>query len=127
MKPGASEHEIAQLRHDLLTPINHILGFTEIQIEEAQEAGLIESVPVLMQINAGGRSLLAIVKDEFDPSDLARLSQRIESEARPALGLARKLTGQLQMSASQSMTGELDLVAGALENLLSLSQQMLRR
>jgi signal transduction histidine kinase len=123
MKPPAraqNDNHIAQLRHDLLTPINHILGFTEIQIEEAQEAGLLECVPALTEINAGGRSLLAIIKDEFDPADLARLSQRIESEARPALDLAQKLAGQHQ-------TSELQLVADALENLLSISQEMLKK
>ena len=120
MKPEASETEIARLRHDLLTPINHILGFTEIQIEEAQEAGLHESVPLLMEINGGGRSLLAIIQNEFDPQDLARLSERIESEARPALGLARKVSEQLPSS-------ELQLVAEALENLLSISRQMIKK
>ena len=49
-----------ELKHALLTPINHILGFTEIQLEEADENGLLDCVPAFAEINARGRALLSI-------------------------------------------------------------------
>ena len=39
---GGEQWTLRELRHELRTPINHILGYTEILLEEASEAGLAE-------------------------------------------------------------------------------------
>jgi signal transduction histidine kinase len=125
--PGdAGLEQIAHLRHELLTPINHILGLTELQIDEAPETGLSDYIPALAQINACGRTLLAIIEGELapfsNPSDLKHLDERLESEARPSLGQARTLAEQLHSTGHHSAAEEVGLVSSALESLLAISR-----
>jgi hypothetical protein len=122
--------ELTHLRHELLTHINHIIGFTEVQIDEAPDTGLADYVPAFQEINTCGRSLLALIEGEFAPSsspgDLKALDQRIESQAVPTLGQARSLAGQLRALSRDSAAEEVDLVSTALESLLSVSREMIR-
>jgi signal transduction histidine kinase len=119
--------QIAHLRHELLTPINHILGLTEMQMDEAPEMGLGDYIPALAEINTGGRKLLAIIEGELNafsrPSDLKRLDARLELEARPTLGQARKLAEQLHAIGQHSAAEEVSLVSSALQNLIAISRE----
>ncbi len=54
------------LLHDLRTPLNHILGYTEMLIEEAQEQGYEGFVPDLRKTHAAGKQLLALIDDNFE-------------------------------------------------------------
>jgi signal transduction histidine kinase len=129
-RDAAVLEQVAYLRHELLTPVNHILGFTEIQIDEAQETGLHDYVPALAEINTRGRALLTIIEDGLGPlshlADLKHLEERIESEAEPTLGQARELAERLHTIGSHSAALEVDLVSSALESLLAISQAMVR-
>ena len=122
--------QIAHLRHELLTPINHILGLTEIQMDEAPETGLDDYVPALAEINTGGRKLLAIIEGELTAfsrsSDLKQLDARLESEARPALGQSRKLAEQFNAVGQHSAAEEMNLVSSALESLLAICRETAR-
>jgi signal transduction histidine kinase len=126
----AAREQIAHWRHELLTLINHILGYTGIQIEEAPEAGLADYVPAFREINSGGQALLAIIEDELAAhpcaSDFQHMSERLECEAAPALGLARKLVTELRAIGRGSVAQEAELVLRALESLLSMSNEMVR-
>ncbi|MEO8194908.1 MAG: histidine kinase dimerization/phospho-acceptor domain-containing protein [Gemmatimonadales bacterium] len=55
----------ADLLHDLRTPLGHILGYSELLIEQVQEAGHEEFVPYLEKIRTAGRQLLEMMKDNF--------------------------------------------------------------
>jgi signal transduction histidine kinase len=119
--------QIAHLRHELLTSINHVLGFTEMQIDEAPQLGLSDYVSAIEKLHERGRSLLGIIESELNPSvlaDLARLNLRIGEEAAPALGEAKNLALEFHATGRESAAEELDLVSTALENLLALSRQM---
>jgi len=49
---------LANLRHELRTPVNHILGYSELLIENAAERHLEAFIPAFQQIQSGGRQLL---------------------------------------------------------------------
>jgi adenylate cyclase len=49
---------LANLRHELRTPVNHILGYSELLIEDAAERHLEAFIPAFQQIQSGGRQLL---------------------------------------------------------------------
>jgi signal transduction histidine kinase len=123
----ANLEQIAHLRHELLTPINHILGLTELQMDEAPETGLADYVPALAEINTRGRKLLAIIEGELAafscPSDLRQLEARLESEARLTLGQARKLAEQFHAIGQHSAAEEVNLVTRALESLIAISRE----
>ncbi len=54
---------LAKLRHDLRTPINAILGYSEILMEDTQDGQDISLLPDLKKIHAAGAELLARVND----------------------------------------------------------------
>ena len=56
------EIELSVIRHDLRTPVNHIIGYSELLLEEARE-NLKED---LRRIHSGGSELLALINDYFD-------------------------------------------------------------
>jgi len=55
----------SSLIHDLRTPLNLILGYTEMMIEQAQEQGEEEFVPDLQKTHTAGKQLLALINDNF--------------------------------------------------------------
>ena len=54
---------LSKLRHDLRTPINAILGYSEILMEDARDRGDTVVLPDLEKIHAAGDELLALVND----------------------------------------------------------------
>ena len=119
---------LAHLRHELLTHVNHVLGFTEMQLDERGESALRDYTPMLVELHARGRSLLAIIERELDANrtsaDLIELDRRLTSEARPALYQVRSLAGQLHAAGLDSAADDMALVSGALERLIETSRQM---
>ena len=57
----------SELLHDLRTPLNHIIGYSEMLIEQAQEQGPADFVPDLQKTHAAGKQLLSLINDNFHP------------------------------------------------------------
>jgi sigma-B regulation protein RsbU (phosphoserine phosphatase) len=53
------------LLHDLRTPLGHILGYSELLIEQLQEAGHEEFIPHLQKIQKAGRELAQMMTENF--------------------------------------------------------------
>ena len=53
---------LADLRHELRTPVNHILGYSELLIEDAAERHLEAFIPAFQQIQSGGRRLFDSIR-----------------------------------------------------------------
>src|SRR5271168_2140573 len=53
---------LANLRHELRTPVNHILGYSELLIEDAGDRHLEAFIPAFQQIQSGGRRLLESIQ-----------------------------------------------------------------
>ena len=62
--PVRPKLDLSKTRHDLRTPINHILGYCEMLQEDAQLPA--RFAPDLEKIHAGGRQLLALIAEYFD-------------------------------------------------------------
>lgn len=63
--------QLSKLRHDLRTPINAILGYSEILIEDAQDRADAALLPDLEKIHAAGKELLARVNEVLDNEKIA--------------------------------------------------------
>ena len=64
MSHSPDPSDFSRIRHDLRTPVNHIIGYAELLMEDT-------SLPTefrddLQRIHTGGRALLGLVKDYFD-------------------------------------------------------------
>lgn len=59
------------LRHDLRTPLNHIIGYCEMLLEESANDARPQLVADLERIHLAGRRLLVVINDLFDPIKFA--------------------------------------------------------
>jgi len=90
----------SQVRHDLRTHLNQILGYSELLMDDAQDGGWQEAIPDLQNIYMAGRNLLTIINDYVDPvkaqdepmthlrrrDATAGKAHRLEKNAAPAYG-----------------------------------------
>jgi putative two-component system response regulator len=108
------------LRHDLLTPMNHVLGFSEMLLEEASGA----SVALLEQIHQDGKKLVALVMGLFDASGTLIGTVADGKKIRTLIEQIEKrgevLLASLSENERQSMAADLGNIAKAIRNLLGL-------
>jgi sigma-B regulation protein RsbU (phosphoserine phosphatase) len=92
------------LIHDLRTPLNQILGYTEMLIEQAQEQGRDDFVSDLQNTHAAGKRLLSLINDNFHPIGLTNSPAEIaiphEEQSTPKEPIA-------EASSADPATGEL--------------------
>ncbi len=81
-----------KLRHDLRTPLNQIIGYSELLIEEAEERGQPDLVPDLRKIGAAAH-------------DLAGAVERMLDASAPGLGRARVARGPVAAGERGSRRG----------------------
>ncbi len=80
---------LAQVRHDMRTPVNQILGYSEMLQEDAEAAGQNASVADLKKIQFAARQLLGLINTKLNA---AALSGAI-SPTTPALNIAHRPPG----------------------------------
>lgn len=61
---------LANMSHEVRTPLNAVIGYSEMLLEEAEEAGRKDLVPDLHRINSAGRFLLGVLSDILDFSKI---------------------------------------------------------
>jgi signal transduction histidine kinase len=62
----AAQHILpSDLLHDLRTPLGHILGYSELLIEQMKQSGNEEFIPFAEKIRTAGNRLLEIMNDNF--------------------------------------------------------------
>ncbi len=71
----------ARLRHDLRTPINHILGYSELIREELAEVGNEEYGGDLEKIRSAAEALLGLVNVHLTPEGLQALAEGKQADA----------------------------------------------
>src|SRR5438552_1668927 len=103
------------------TPINHILSYTEILLEDLRETGLGEFAPALRELNSGGRALLDWIQGALAESgssvSLSQLED-LEAELRPRAGQLLRRSESLaarlrEMDAGEALT-DIERVSNAL-------------
>lgn len=87
---------LAKMNHQLRTPLNAVIGYSEILLEDAEANGDVSQIPDLERINSAGRHLLSLVTDVLDvgkivsadvelvlrPLELGRFIDEVESTCR---------------------------------------------
>ena len=75
----ARDARVAHMRHELRTPVNAILGYSEMLIEDAEEGAVRDDRG---QIQHAGRALLTLINEILDPARLGREDDLAEAGAR---------------------------------------------
>jgi signal transduction histidine kinase len=109
--------ELATIRHDLRTPVNHILGYSEMLIEDAEESAP-DILPALSVVRDAGRDLLQAIDDTLSdsPSGVTPAQFRAFSARTSAIIdaiLAKCDEARSHAAAPAQWGADLDKIAGA--------------
>src|SRR5687768_16605678 len=114
----------ARLRHDLRTPINAILGYSQLLFEEADDARFSEAErDELKRVTDGGRQLLRLVSDELGEGDAAlhdvaaHLLRLRDGMRLPLATTMRQVEGLLEGRRDAGAGGDLRRIQAALRYL----------
>jgi diguanylate cyclase (GGDEF)-like protein len=125
--PNAST--AAYLRHEYRTPVNHIVGYSELLIDESGERHLEAYIPALREIQQGGRRLLESVQNAFDETAGADKAWEGEAFRRDLAiqtgklsGILATILGDLKRGHSDTL-GDLAAILGGIRRLNELAGQ----
>lgn len=116
-----------KLKHDLRTPLNHIIGYSEMLLEEAADSPRQEFVADLERIHFAGRRLLNVVNDLFDPVKSAAYKadpQLIHHEVRTPLN---QIIGYAEIIQEEARERGADALAGDAGRILEAARELLRQ
>lgn len=130
---------LAHVRHELRTPVNAILGYSEMLIED-QEPGPDNAVLAdLQKIQAAGKTLLGLINEILDPAkieaareslDLESFGVRIRHDLRTpvnaVIGYAEMLVEDAEERGDEAVVDDLKRIHGAGEKLLALVDDIMR-
>jgi adenylate cyclase len=125
---NASKTEsLAHLRHELRTPVNHILGYSELLIEDAGERHLEAFVPAFQEIQNGGRQLLESIQTTLadqggsvENVDLDAFKKNLRGTAAGVLEASTSLLEDLEYGHGQTRA-DLDAISWALRRLIEFA------
>lgn len=130
-----SEHDaprrvdLSRIRHELRTPINHILGYTEMLLEEGElPASFIED---LRRIHAGGRQLQQLIAEYFDEEkffthrDLHQLYHELRTPVNHIIGYSELLQEQAADQGFHAPIADLRKIHSAAGDWLALMEAYL--
>jgi phosphoserine phosphatase RsbU/P len=121
--------ELSRLRHELRTPINHILGYCEMLMEEARLPG--SCLEDLRRIHAGGRELQTLIARYFDDErfsqelNLHQLYHELRTPVNHIIGYSDLLLEQTEEPGIQEAAADLRKIREAARTWLELMEAYL--
>jgi signal transduction histidine kinase/CheY-like chemotaxis protein len=76
----AKSRFLASMSHELRTPLNAIIGYSEMLIDDAQDAGDDTNIADLERIKSSGQNLLALINDILDLSKIEAGKMEVYTE-----------------------------------------------
>jgi class 3 adenylate cyclase len=130
--PKPRAEALATLRHELHTPMNHIIGYSEMLIEEAHEIGGVAFLADLERILAAGRRLNSLIDKVFSGRDdeEGRLNHRdaqhhFLTSLNQILGYSEMLEELASDSGQSHMARDLQKIQSAARLLLGMVNENL--
>ena len=114
------------LRHELHTPLNHIIGYSEMLLESAAEGGLVAMQPGLRRLHEHAKQLMLMVDDVLgrtrkdDEIDVVKLSTQSSGPIGSIVAAANELKSQAQQIGDQEAGTDLDRIASAAQTLKTM-------
>lgn len=121
---------IANLRHDLLTPVNHIIGYGEMLEESAEDLAEETLTTDLETLVASGKKLLQLVKERVreetlvsGPDAVAQARDDICLETSRVTDLCSCIKGTCEPNLDSSFLADIDRIHGAATQLATDVQE----
>ena len=73
---------LAKARHNLKNPVNAILGFSEMLIEDCEDEGFEDILPDLKKIHDSGKEILKIIEESLSDSNVELSGEKISEIGR---------------------------------------------
>ena len=122
MKPDV----LAGVRHELRTPINHIIGYSELLQEEASEEGPAEFIPDLQRVQAEGHELLALVNGFLDSAEggpdkkgVVRMRHQLRTPLNSIIGYCEMLEEEADEKGHEGFVPDLKKIRQAANNMIA--------
>jgi adenylate cyclase len=119
---------LAHIRHELKTPINAIIGYSEMLLEDAPKG---EAAADLKRIRSAGQQLLSAVEHILDPehagAELRDYGERIRSDLRDPINAVIGYCEMLiETSLNESTVSDLERIRTSALRLLDLSTDIIQ-
>lgn len=85
----AKSRFLANMSHELRTPLNAIIGYSEMLLDEAEDAGQDDFAPDLKKINTAGKHLLELINTVLDLSKIEAGKMELYLETFPIADMLR--------------------------------------
>ncbi len=118
--------ELAALRHNLRTPVNHLLGYAELLIEDAAETRNAQALDALRQIHSAARAILNYVnetlsnRDEVDRREIDKLYASVRPRMERITGCVKALREELQLAIPAEWGEDLDRISSGVQLLAEI-------
>lgn len=109
-----------RLRHDLRAPVNHLLGYSQLLIEDAQETGVDHGVAQFEQVVVLGKEILKEIELSLPSTDPDASEQRLaelQGNLKPWLGKIRETLTSLSLDKSSPQFADVQRLLQATEKL----------
>lgn len=123
---------LAKIRHDLRTPINHVIGYSEILQEDAEGYVTNEFLTDLAKIHSGGQQLLGLInrylgEESFftKETDLQALCHELRTPANHIIGYSELLTELCDEIGKPEYKSDLEKIIHAGKSWLNLMEENL--
>jgi light-regulated signal transduction histidine kinase (bacteriophytochrome) len=121
-----AEH-LRKLKHELRTPVNHIVGYSELLFESADEASDVEVSVLAKSLQANGQLLARLLErtllspgNEIDEEQISALRDSL----RPVIERIVKDSSSLVVSATAEYETDLARIRHAANQLMALMGEM---
>ncbi len=125
--PASTDRRVAALRHDLRTPLNHIIGYGEMLMEDAEQRGDDALLGAARRIHATARKLVEVIQCALSPakahaseSEIAALRGQLQAPVQSIVGAVEQALETSDPAAAK----DLESIRAAAERLLSLTSEV---
>ena len=121
---------LGELRHELRTPINHIVGYAEMLLEDAVEAGRADRRAALEEVLGAARDALtqinvtlAPVRSQVPAAEIASLYGSLRQPQRRIVGAVKPLLAAADAAAGEPLGDDLRRILRAADRLVPVATE----
>jgi adenylate cyclase len=116
---------LSEVRHNMRTPINHILGYGEMLMEDAEDQGKQQFLPDLQQILEDGKLALAVINSALCPVSNEVGEPEIRALRDALLGPVGQILEKIRRIEPELSSGDVVKIKTAAEKLLVMAGEIL--